>query len=337
MLVDGHLRAELTGDDEVPVAVLDLTEAEADKMLATFDPIGALGETDNSLLHSLLEGIETESDAVATLLKNLAKDNPVPRAGLTDPDAVPEDVEPTTKPGDLWLLGEHRLLCGDAREGDDFGLLMEGEKAAAIWTDPPYGVEYEGKTKDALRLANDAASGLPDLLEAAFGTSTHFLRPGAAFYIARPAGALSVTFGNAILAAGWHFHEELQWVKDSMVLGHSDYHLRHETIVYGWLPGSERAWYAGRSETSVFDIPRPKASPDHPTGKPVALVEAHLANSTAHGDLVLDPFLGSGTTMIACEKLGRSAYCLEIEPRYVDVAVRRWEEFTGREAERCPS
>jgi len=253
--------------------------------------------------------------------------------GLTDEDAVPEaPEEPVTKPGDLWLLGEHRVLCGDSTKAEDLDRLMGSERAACLWTDPPYGVEYVGKTKDALKIQNDGAEGLPGLLAAAFGGVNEVMRDGCPFYVAHPAGALSLVFWQAVAGAGWKIHEGLVWVKDSMVLGHSDYHYRHEPILYGWKPGGDRTWIGGRSETSVFEIPRPKASPDHPTGKPVALVEAHLRNSSGLGGVVLDPFLGSGTTLIACEKLGRRCYGMEIAENYTDVIVRRWQDFTGREA-----
>jgi len=175
---------------------------------------------------------------------------------------------------------------------------------------------------------------LRGILDAAFTNADAVLVPGAPIYIARPPGALSVTFGTAFLGVGWHLHEELIWVKDSMVLGHSDYHLRHETVLYGWKPGAARAWYAGRTQTSVFEVPRPKASPDHPTGKPVALVAAHLVNSSEVDDVTLEPFAGSGTTMIACNMVGRRCIALELEPRYCQVIVDRWEAFTGMTAQK---
>ena len=344
VLIDGHLRAETTPDSIVPVLVLDVTEDEADKLLLTLDPLAAMAEADKGLLADLLGSVQAGDVAVTRLLDDLAKWAHVNTAkgGLTDTDAVPPTPdEPATKPGDLWLLGEHRLLCGDATKAEDVARLRGWGMAAAMWTDPPYGVEYTGGTLDALTIQNDGADGLAGLLAGAFEQATRAIEPGSPFYIARPQGALSVTFGCAILGAGWKLHEELQWVKDSMVLGHSDYHVRHETVVYGWTPGPGRSgrgkhegtrWYGDNSQTSVFEIPRPKASPDHPTVKPVELVERCLANSTQRGDVVYDPFLGSGTTLIACERLARRCYAMEIDPRYVDVAVRRWEQYTGQKA-----
>jgi DNA modification methylase len=166
------------------------------------------------------------------------------------------------------------------------------------------------------------------------------LADGAAIYVAHPAGALSVVFAQRFLAQGWRLHQTLVWVKDSLVPGHSDYQYRHEPVLFGYKAAQGRrgrgssGWYGGNDCSSVFEVPRPKASPDHPTSKPVALVEAMVKNSSRSGEVVLDPFLGSGSTLIACERLGRHCYGIELDPRYVDVAVKRWETFTGRKAEK---
>jgi len=340
-MVDGHARVALAisrQEPTVPVLYVDLSEEEERAVLATFDPLGAMTVTDQEQLDALLAEVSVKDEALRAMLDGL-RSEPLP--GLTDPDAVPEVAEPISKTGDLWLCGEHRLLCGDSTKAEDVERLMAGEKAALLWTDPPYGVNYVGGT--GLMIANDGAEGLPALLQGVFAAVSPVLAPGAPFYIARPAGALSTTFGNAVDGAGWQLHEELQWVKDAMVLGHSDYHLRHETIMYGWLPGPGRSgrgnhegsrWFGGNAETSVFEIPRPKASPDHPTGKPVELVERQVGNSSLHDDIILDLFLGSGTTLIACERTGRVCFGMELEPAYVDVAIRRWEAFTGERPER---
>ncbi|MPZ49828.1 MAG: DNA modification methylase [Dehalococcoidia bacterium] len=256
--------------------------------------------------------------------------------GLVDPDDVPAlPEEPVAKPGDLYQLAQHRLLCGDATSAHDVAMVMGDEKASCVWTDPPYGVEYEGGTKKKLTIKNDTADGLSQLLESSFAAIDAVLIEGAAIYVAHPAGALSVTFGQRFLAQGWRLHQTLVWVKDSLVPGHSDYHYRHEPVLFGYKASQGRrgrgsgGWYGGNDCSSVFEIPRPKASPDHPTSKPVALVEAMVKNSSRSGEIVLDPFLGSGSTLIAAECLGRRCFGIELDPRYVDVAVRRWEAFTG--------
>jgi DNA modification methylase len=209
-------------------------------------------------------------------------------------------------------------------------------------------VDYVGKTAAALTIANDQADGLDGLLRSALGCAQRVLQPDAPFYIAHPAGPLSLLFQQIVTELGWTLRQTLVWVKDSLVLGHSDYHYRHEPILYGFLPSIEgtpsgrrgrggQFWYGDDSQTTVFEIPKPNRSAEHPTMKPVALIEAMLRNSTTRNDLVLDPFAGSGSTLLACEVPGRQARLVELDPRYCDVIVRRWEQVTGKTAERLPS
>jgi site-specific DNA-methyltransferase (adenine-specific) len=224
--------------------------------------------------------------------------------------------------GQLWQIGEHRLICGDCTDAATVARVMGGESAVCMWTDPPYGVEYVGKTKDALTIENDGADDLPQLLAGSYSAANSVLVDGAPIYVAHPAGALQFVFGKAFLDVGWKFHEEIVWVKDSMVLGHSDYHLQHEGIHYGW-KASNRFWYGERNQVSVLPIDRPKRSEEHPTMKPPALVEKCLHNSTQSGDMVYEPFSGSGTTLVACENLHRRCRAVEISPAYCSVALER--------------
>ncbi len=260
---------------------------------------------------------------------------------LTDPDAVPPlPADPISGTGDLWLLDRHRVLCGDSTNADDIARAMAGQQARCVWTDPPYGVDYMGGTTARLTIENDRAEGLDELLKAAFAAVDPVLADGAAIYVAHPAGVLSLTFGQRFVEQGWRLHQTLVWVKDTLVPGHSDYHYRHEPVLFGYKPAQgrrgrgARGWYGGNDATSVFEVPRPKASPDHPTAKPVALIAAMLRNSSRTDDVVIDPFFGSGSTLIACEQLGRRCVGVEVDPRYVDVAVRRWEQVTGKAAAR---
>jgi DNA modification methylase len=342
VLVDGHLRRSLDPDRVVPVLVLDLTEEEADKLLATLDPIAALAVADPNALEALLARVNSSSAAVRDLLEGLARQAKLPiHRGLADPDEIPRRPQPRTTPGDLWMLGEHRILCGDATEEAALARVMDGTQADVFWTDPPYGVDYVGKTPAALRIERDTRAGLETLLTPAFAAADRGLRPGAALYVAHPAGVSSVVFANAFLAQGWELRQTLVWVKDQMVLGHADYHYRHEPLLYGCKPGpgrwgrGARGWYGGNAQTSVFEIPRPRVSREHPTAKPVELVRRCLANSSAPGMRVLDPFLGSGTTVIAAEQEGRICAGIELDPGYVDVAIARWEAFTGLAARRA--
>jgi DNA modification methylase len=324
----------------VPVLVLDVTEEEAEKLLLTLDPLTGLATADPGPLRDLLSRAAFSHEDLRRLLGELSA-SAGPATGVTDPDAIPPaPASPRTRSGDLWVLGEHRLLCGDARSKEAMSRLMGRGRARMCFADPPYGVSYVGKTNRAMRLRGDEPEGLPDLLRCSFAAADSVLAPGAAIYVAHPAGPGSVAFTEAFLGAGWRLRQTLVWMKDSLVLGHADYHYRHEPILYGNRPGPGRwgrgasGWYGGNAETSVLEIPRPKASRDHPTAKPVELLRGLVQNSSAPEDMVLDPFLGSGSTLIACEQLGRRGRFVELDPAYVDVAVARWEAFSGNTATR---
>jgi DNA modification methylase len=337
-----HVRViEANGTELIAVRRTGLTQ-EQKQRLALYDNRAAeLAAWDTDVLASLADDLDLgalwNGDELAALLGQ--EDAAGSLTG--DPDEIPDTpTEAVTKQGDVWQLGPHRLLCGDATSGADVQRLLAGAHAACLWTDPPYGVSYVGKTAAALTIANDDAGGLEGLLRGAFTAVGASLVPGAAFYIAHPVGPRSLAFAQVIDALGWSVRQSLVWVKDALVLGYADYHYRHEPILFGFLPGPGRrgrggvGWYGDHAQDTVFEIPRPTASPDHPTSKPVALVTAMLGNSTQRGDLVLDPFGGSGTTLIACEELGRACRMLELDPRYSDVIVRRWESLTGQSATR---
>jgi DNA modification methylase len=262
--------------------------------------------------------------------------------GLAPEDEAPEPpTAPVSVLGDLWLLGKHRVLCGDATEVTALDRLCE-DICSCVWTDPPYGVKYVGKTPDALRICGDEPAGVAAMLHDALTIATRHLQPGAPFYIASPAGGeMSLVFATAVQLAGWRTHQVLVWLKDSMVLGHSDYHYRHEPILYGYTPGPGRPgrgnhegshWYGSHSETSVLEFPHPKCSDKHPTVKPVELIVRCLANSSKSSEAVLDLFGGSGSTLIACETTARACRMMELAPAYVDVIVQRWQKFTGQAA-----
>jgi len=232
----------------------------------------------------------------------------------------------------------HRIVCGDSTDKEVVAAVMDGEKAIAMWTDPPYGVSYVGKTKNELVIGNDGAKDLPDLLRRAFATVTDFLEPGSPFYIAAPAGPMGTVFRLALQEAEWRFHQALVWVKSSMVLGHSDYHYRHEDILYGWTPGQGRSgrgdhagskWYGDHCQTTVLEHDKPSRNEEHPTMKPISLILQCLSNSTAAGHLVIDPFLGSGSTLIACERTNRRCRGVELAPKYLAVCLERFFAETG--------
>jgi hypothetical protein len=346
-LLDGHLRVEeavVRGEPTVPVIYVDLSADEERLVLATLDPIGAMASADAASLEALLAGLTVNDDALRTMLADLADHSGIARAGLTDPDEAPPLPDPAhvyVRSGELWRLGEHRLLCGDATDPTAVARLMDGALAECMWSDPPWGARYVGKTRRRLTIENDDPAGSDAVVVGAFGIAP--LAPSARFYVAAPTGPRSLNFRLALRDAGWRLHQELVWVKDSIVLGHSDWQMAHEGIIFGYVPGPGRPgrgrhagtkWYGDNAQSSVLRYPKPAANREHPTQKPVGLVEQCLRNSTAPGDLVYEPFCGSGSTLLAAERLGRRCYALEIDPRYVQVALERWQAHTGHEAVR---
>lgn len=244
---------------------------------------------------------------------------------------VPEEAK--TKPGDVWQLGRHRLICGDATDINDIEKLMDGQKADLFLTDPPYNVAYEGKTKDKLKITNDSMedTAFREFLASAFEAAKQNMKAGACFYIWH-ADSEGYNFRGAIHDVGMTVRQCLIWVKNVMVMGRQDYQWKHEPCLYGWNNGGSHAWYSDRKQTTVLNFDRPTRNKEHPTMKPVPLFAYLIENSSKQDDIVLDTFAGSGTTIIACEQLGRSAYCSELDAKYCDVIIDRWEKFTCKKA-----
>lgn len=305
-----------------------------------------------------------------------------PTDGQTDPDAVPDvPAEPITKPGDLWLLGHHRLLCGDSTMSADVGRLMRGGTADMVFTDPPYNVDYQGSTKEKLTIKNDKMSSeaFYCFLRDAFRAAAAVVTPGSPIYVCH-SDSEGLNFRKAILDTGWLVKSLLIWVKNHFMLGRRDYHIRHESILYGWREGATHRWYGGRKQSSVVEempglvfqqesdgveisfsdgvrsvavkvpsyevvgasdgtdttiwkVDKPWRNSEHQTMKPVEIPRRAIENSSKNGGVVYEPFMGSGSTLIACEMIGRLCYGLECDPKYCDVIVTRWEQFTGRKAE----
>lgn len=255
--------------------------------------------------------------------------------GLTDPDDTPEPpVEPVTRLGDVWVCGQHRVMCGSSLEMTAMERLCGEQRVDMLLTDPPYNVAYIGKTKDALTIQNDSMGdeAFRTFLRDAFVTADAVMKPGAVFYIWHPQGREGLWFRLACEDAKWNPRQTLIWEKNTLVLGRMDYHGKHEPCLYGWKDGAGHLWASDRKQTTLLKFDRPSRSEDHPTMKPVALFEYQLLNNTKGGDIVLDSFGGSGTTLIAAEKNGRIARIMELDPKYVDVIVKRWEDFTGQKA-----
>jgi site-specific DNA-methyltransferase (adenine-specific) len=262
-----------------------------------------------------------------------------PEQGKTDPDDVPEPPkEPITKPGDLWILGNHRLLCGDSTDTVALERLMENKPADLWLTDPPYNVSYEGKTKDALTIKNDSMKDgeFRQFLHDVYVAANCFLRPGAIFYIWH-ADSEGYNFRGAAADTGWKVRQCLIWLKSTLVMGRQDYQWKHEPCLYGWTDGAAHYWGSDRKQTTILEFDKPRRNGEHPTMKPVELFQYQMANSTKQGDVVLDSFGGSGTTIIAAERIHRKARLMELDPAYCDVIVKRWEDFTGNTAVCVPS
>lgn len=252
--------------------------------------------------------------------------------GLVDEDQVPEvPDEPTTKPGDIYKLGNHRLMCGDSTNIESVELLCDGLIDAFI-TDPPYNVNYEGS--NGLKIQNDNMSDetFRQFLRDAFSSANVVMKPGAVFYIWH-ADVEGYNFRGACIDIGWQIRQNLIWNKDSFVMGRQDYHWKHEPCLYGWKNGDGHIWYGDRKQSTIIECKKPKSNNLHPTMKPVELMEYQVKNSTKGMDIILDLFGGSGSTLIACEKLSRQARLMELDPKYCDVIVKRWEDFTGKKAE----
>jgi len=253
-------------------------------------------------------------------------------------EAPPLPAKAITQPGDLWVLGEHRLLCGDATRAEDLHRLMAGQQADCIVTDPPYGVDYHSRGKQKEQWGNikndnlDSAN-LERFLQQVFQNIAGVCRPGATAYVCHgiSMAGIRIAFEQAFLAAGFHLSSTIVWVKQVASMGWGDYRERHEAILYGWI-GENHRRIKDRTQTTVWEIDR-EGKYQHPTQKPVALFSRALRNSTIRGENVWDGFVGSGTTVIACEQLGRHCFAMEIEPKYCDVAVQRWETYTGKKAE----
>ena len=254
--------------------------------------------------------------------------------GLTDEDAVPDaPAVPVTVEGDVWLLGRHRLMCGDSTSIDAMESLTQGQLVDMWLTDPPYNVAYEGKTKDALTIQNDEMSdeGFRQFLSDANTAADAVMKPGAVFYIWH-ADSEGYNFRGACHDVGWQVRQCLIWKKQTLVMGRQDYHWKHEPCLYGWKGGAGHLWATDRKQTTILEFDRPNRNAEHPTMKPVELFEYQMLNNTKGGDQVLDSFAGSGTTAIACEKHGRFARLMELDPKYCDVIVKRWQDFTGFKA-----
>ena len=326
-ITKGHGRlmaAKLNSWTQVPVDMQDYAnEADEYADIVADNKIAELAETDMSMVNS--EAMELPDDFDLELLgipdfEIIETENLEPGC---DEDAVPEYVEPKTKLGDIYSLGNHRLMCGDSTSIDAVEKLMDGRKADMVFTDPPYGVDYKG-------IYNDSRDGLTDLLSQSFDNFSLSMKPGASIYVFH-SDKCADKFHEEFRKR-FHFSSMVIWVKPSLVMGQSDYQSRHEPLIYGWKEGAKHFWGSDRKQTSILEFGR-ESHEGHTTPKPVDLISYALNNSSEKESNILDLFGGSGSTLIACEKTNRKCFMMELDPHYCDVIVARWEKYTGKKAE----
>lgn len=353
-IIAGHGRvmaARKLGLETVPCIRLGhLTSSQVRAYVIADNKLALNAGWDDQMLRSELESLQEDGfsmdltgfsdDELAELLE------PEVVEGETDPDQTPEvPVEPITKLGDVWILGNHRLMCGDSTSIESAKRLMGDDLADLLITDPPYNVDMTAKNEmlqkagkarkdeSTFGIQNDKMSDgdFRQFLRDVYSTANSVMRDGAVFYIWH-ADSEGYNFRGACIDVEWKIRQCLVWVKSVFAIGRSDYHWKHEPCLYGWKDGASHYWGSDRSQTTVLDFKKPAKSELHPTMKPVELFEYQIGNSSKANDVILDLFGGSGTTAIACERLSRKARLMELDPKYCDVIVKRWEDFTGKKA-----
>jgi site-specific DNA-methyltransferase (adenine-specific) len=328
--------AQALGWSEIAVVWVDDDDAMSKAFALADNRTAELGDYDEEALAALigevgaldpelLEATGWDSKSVSDLLDGMQGDLPV------DVDEVPDEVPAISKLGDIWLLGEHRVMCGNSTEKEQLAVLMQGKEADLIWTDPPYGVSYVGGTKDALTIMNDNMDidALQTFLTEAFTAGYAMTKKGGCWYVASPSISKFFNAVSSPLKELEVWRHTLVWVKNSLVLGQSDYHYRHEFILYGWKDGATHQTPPDRKQDSVWEIDRPKRNAEHPTMKPIELITRAIKNSSNQNEIVLDLFGGSGSTLIAANETNRIAYLMELDPHYVDVICARYQKHTG--------
>ena len=329
-IIVGHGRyeaAKLLKLNSIPVTIADLPPEKAKAYRIADNKTNEFSEWDISLLQQeFTDLLDANFDLELTGFDHDELESLITgeKAGLTDDDAVPElPDEPKSKLGDIYKLGEHKLMCGDSTNTELIENLINNEKADMIFTDPPYGVDYKG-------IKNDDRRGLEELLEKTFYHYQLFSKSGASIYCFhsdRCADIFHKVFRNY-----FHFSSMIIWEKNSLTLSQTDYQSIHEPCLYGWNKKGSHSWFGDRKQTSVWKIHKENLK-GHSTPKPIAFIERALKNSSKSDDVIIDIFGGSGSTLIACEKTNRKCYMMELDPKYIDVIIKRWEDYTGKKAE----
>jgi DNA modification methylase len=341
VVIAGHARllaARKLGMNEVPVIVLGhLSEAQRRALVLADNRLALSAGWDLDMLRVELNSLKDEGFDLELVgfsdeeLEEILRDPEETQDGLTDEDAAPEAPErPVSAVGDLWVLGEHRVLCGDATDLEAVRRLMDGAQADLVFTDPPYNVDYTGYTGEKLKIQGDRMK--PEefsrFLRESFARFRAVTKPGASLYVCH-ASSVQREFQGALEAAGFEVRCQIIWAKNTFAWGFGRYKFQHEPIFYCHVAGKKDPWYGDRSQSTLWQEKKPAANRLHPTMKPVELIERALMNSSKGGDYVLDLFGGSGSTLIACQRRHRNARLMELDPKYADVIVRRWQEYTG--------
>lgn len=340
-VIGGHQRLKVLKDlgiTEVECIVVDLDKTNEKALNIALNKIQ--GDWDEDKLEALLQELKLEEfdmnltgfdfDEVDEILNDIngtKEDN-------FDVDSAYEEIEePITKPGDIWILGNHRLMCGDSTHKDDIMRLMNNQDADMLLTDPPYNVDYVGKTAEALKIKNDNMDDnqFYEFLRKVFENMYIVTNEGASIYVFH-ADTEGINFRKAFKDAGFKLAECLIWKKDCFVMGRQDYQWQHEPVLYGWKEGKAHYFINDRTQSTILEFDRPKQSTLHPTMKPIDLIAKLIKNSSKENDIILDLFGGSGSTIIAAEQLNRCCYTMELDPKYCDVIVKRWETLTNKEA-----
>jgi DNA modification methylase len=366
-MIDGHLRTEIAlerDEPTVPVIYVTLTEAEEKLALLSFDALGALAEHDEDLLDRVLDEYgPAPTEHLQALLDGLRGDlifDEEPEPDPSDDDCPDAPADPISEPGDVWLCGDHRVMCADSTIDTDVQTLCDGP-IDMVWTDPPYNVAYESADGKSIQNDDMEDAQFRQFLHAMFAAAIGVTKDGGPIYIAHADGE-GYNFRGAMIDSGWLCKQCVIWVKNSMVLGRQDYQWQHEPILYGWKPGAAHCWYGERDKkttvddesdpramdkselvnevrrlrnarnTSIVRVDKPSRSSEHPTMKPVALIVHFIRNSSRRNDTVLDLCGGSGSTLIAADKTGRRARLMELDPKYCDVILQRYQKHTGQPA-----
>ena len=342
-IIAGHARlmaARQLGMSEVPVILLEhLSEAQRRALVIADNQLALNSGWDEELLRIELAMLQEEQydlniigfddDELARLLADQDA-----AEGLTDEDAVPELAEtPVSVAGDLWILGDHRLLCGDATVRSDVNRLMDGDTVDLVFSDPPYNVDYEGYTEDRLTIKGDrmTTEQFQAFLRETFSSYRSVVKPGGSMYVCH-SSSWQREFQNALESAEFEVRCQIIWAKNTFAWGFGRYKFQHEPIFYCHVAKQKDPWYGDKSQSTLWQEKKPAANRIHPTAKPVELVERALVNSSKAGDIVADFFGGSGSTLIGCERRGRKSRLMEIDPKYADCIVKRWEEYTGKKS-----